>query len=303
MPLATAHQSAPIRTGAPVATPAAEVSVDELVRTHLPLVGHLVRETLARIPAHVNRDDLVSAGMYALAAGAKAFDPSHGVPFGRFAAIRIRGAITDELRSRDWASRSVRAKARELEEVRNSLAATLGRLPNREELARAMGVEAREVDAVEADVARASVVSLQALTVEDREERVPTTGEEPEKLLLRREQLGYLRDSIAELPERLRLVVQGYFFDGRKMTDLADELGVTESRISQLRSEALSMLRDAMRSAEGISDAPEAPAGTRGRAATRAAYCASVAARSTMAGRLAATTLLGESRPQLRPAI
>ena len=145
----------PATTTEPSLTPADGTDVDELVRSHLPLVGHIVRETLARVPSYVCRDDLVSAGMYALVLSARSFDAERGVPFGRFAAIRIRGAITDELRSRDWASRSVRAKARELEEVRNSLAATLGRLPNREELARAMGVAAREVDVVAAAVARA----------------------------------------------------------------------------------------------------------------------------------------------------
>ncbi len=273
-------------------------TVDELVRAHLPLVGHLVRELVNRLPAHVNRDDLVSAGMMALVLSAKSFDAARGVPFGRFAAIRIRGALTDELRTMDWASRAVRGKARELETTRNELAARLGRTPRREEVAQAMGVGVADLDAVDSDVARASVLSLQGLTPDDGAELLPTAGDGPENLLLRREQIGYLHDAIGELPERLRTVVEQYFFQQRKMVDIAADLGVTESRVSQLRSEALVLLRAGMRAqdADGNSAVPEAPMTPRKRANARDAYCAAVAARSTLAGRLEATTLLGEAR-------
>lgn len=294
--LSPAAACAATDTDAPGAAPN---DVEALVRTHLPLVGHIVRETLTRLPAHVSRDDLVSAGMYGLAAAAKSFDTTRGVPFSRFAAIRIRGAITDELRGRDWASRSVRAKARDVEEVRNSLAATLGHAPSREELATAMGIAVREVDAVEADVHRASLLSLQALTPEANDELLPADSDEPEGLLLRREQLGYLRDALAELPDRLRTVVLGHFFEGRKMLDMAAELGVTESRISQLRSEALGLLREALHRLDGAAEPP-----ARGRAAaSRTAYCAAVAARSTLADRLHLTTALGELRTPLSGAL
>jgi len=269
-------------------------SVEELVRTHLPLVGHLVREVLGRVPAHVSRDDLVSAGMLALAMSAKGFDASRGVPFGRFAAIRIRGALTDELRTMDWASRAVRGKAREIEAVRNELAATLGRTPSRDEIAHTMGVGVHELDSVEADVQRASVLSIQGLTDNDGADLLSDRDAGPEGLLLHREQLGILRDAIAELPERLRTVVEQYFFAQRKMADIAAELGVTESRVSQLRSEALVMLRAGMRSQD--SDAPAVEATTSRRANAQAAYVAAVATRSTLAGRLQASSLLGEAR-------
>ena len=272
----------------------ASESIEELVRTHLPLVGHLVREVLGRVPAHVNRDDLVSAGMLALAMSAKSYDASRGVPFGRFAAIRIRGALTDELRTMDWASRAVRGKAREIESVRNELAATLGRTPNRDEIAHAMGVGVNELDSVEADVQRASVLSIQGLTDNDGADLLGDRDAGPEGLLLHREQLGILRDAIAELPERLRVVVEQYFFAQRKMADIAAELGVTESRVSQLRSEALTMLRAGMRAQD--EDAAPAPTPiTSRRANAQAAYTAAVATRSTLAGRLQASTLLGEA--------
>jgi RNA polymerase sigma factor for flagellar operon FliA len=268
--------------------------IDHLVRSHLPLVGHLVREVLGRVPAHVNRDDLISAGMLALVTSAQGYDASRGVPFGRFAAIRIRGGLTDELRTMDWASRAVRGKAREIETVRNGLAATLGRAPGRAEIAQTMGVGVAELDAVDADVQRAAVLSIQGLTEDNGADLLPDADAGPEGLLMRREQLGILRDAIAELPDRLRTVVEEYFFQQRKMTDIAADLGVTESRVSQLRSEALVLLRDGMRAQD--SDAPPSgPATSRRRSHARDAYHAAIAARSSLADRLRATTILGEA--------
>lgn len=269
---------------------------DGLITEHLPLVGHLVRELMHRLPTHVNRDDLISAGTVALVLSARSFDPTRGVPFARFAAIRIRGALTDELRTMDWASRAVRSRAREVETVRATLAARLGHTPARHEVAQAMGVSVRELDASDADVHRASVLSLQSLTPDDNAELLPTTGEGPESLLVRREQLGMLKDAIAELPDRLRTVVREYFFAQRKMADIAVELGVTESRVSQLRSEALAMLRAGLRT--GADDEAAVPAAaTRGQSAARAAYCTAVASRSTLAERLRGTTPFAEVRP------
>lgn len=276
--------------------PAGNASHDALITDHLPLVGHLVRELMHRIPSHVNRDDLVSAGTVALVLSARSFDPTRGVPFSRFAAIRIRGALTDELRTMDWASRAVRSKAREVESVRQLLAARLGHTPDRHEVAQAMGVGVADLDSVDADVHRAAVLSLQSLTPDDSAELLPSVGDGPESVLLRREQIGMLKDAIAELPDRLRIVIEQYFFAQRKMADIAAELGVTESRVSQLRSEALTMLRVGMRT--GADDEAAAPAATsRGQSAQRAAYSLAVAARSTLAERLAATTAMGEIRP------
>jgi RNA polymerase sigma factor FliA len=280
-------------TGATGTVPAP--SVEELVRTNLPLVGHLVRDVLGRVPAHVNRDDLSSAAMYALTLAAQGFDASLGVPFVRFASIRIRGALTDELRTMDWASRSVRGKARQLDAARAELLQTLGRAPSRDELSDAMGVGVTELDHIEADVQRAAVVSLNNLTPDGGADLLPMRSDGPEGLLLRREQIGYLRDAVAELPERLRTVVIGHFFEQRRMTDIAAELGVTESRISQLRSEALGVLRNVLQTVdEAPAQEPQPDARTTRRAAAARAYCAAVASRSSLAGRLAATTLLGE---------
>jgi RNA polymerase sigma factor FliA len=271
-------------------------SVTRLVEDNLALVGHLVREMLAKVPAHVSRDELSSAAMMALVVSAQGFDPSRGVPFARFAAIRIRGALMDELRSMDWAARSVRGRAREVEAVRSSLAATLGRTPNTSEIAATMGVATADLDSINADLARASVLRLQGFAPETGAELLPDPAAGPEALLLQREQLGYLHDSISELPQRLRYVVTEYFFSNRQMADIAADLGVTESRVSQLRGEALKLLRDGMNSQLD----PEITAETEqtGRAgATRVAYFAAIAERSTMTGRLAKTSPRAEVLP------
>lgn len=271
-------------------------TVDELVEDNMALVGHLVREVLAKVPAHVSRDELTSAGMMALVVSAQGFDPTRGVPFARFAAIRIRGALLDELRGMDWAARSVRGRAREVESVRGQLAAVLRRVPRSDEIAAALGITVGELDALQTDVARASVLSLQGFAPETGAELVAETSAGPESLLLQREQLGYLHDAISELPERLRFVVSSYFFEQRQMSDIAAELGVTESRISQLRAEALVLLRDGI-NAQLEPTAVDSKTKRSGRAAaTRAAYFAAIAERSTLEGRLAMSTPRGDMR-------
>jgi RNA polymerase sigma factor FliA len=222
--------------------------LDELVRTHLPLVGHLVRELLRRVPGHISRDDLVSAGMAALAAAAKSYDPARGIPFRNFATTRIRGALLDELRSLDWASRSVRSRARQVESVAQQLTSTLGRTPTAQELAEALGTAVDEINAVDEDVQRAVVLSLQGFAPGAAEDLVRERSAGPEDLILTRERIGYLHDAVLALPDRLRHVVTAYFFEERPMAEIAAELGVTESRVSQLRAEALVLLRDGLNS-------------------------------------------------------
>src|SRR6476659_9976245 len=111
--LPTSSTSAPTASGPSMA--------DELVTSNLPLVGHVVRDTMMRVPGHVDRDDLTSAGLVALVKAGRSFDPERGVPFARYAATRIRGAVLDELRAVDWAPRSVRRRARDLDQARARL--------------------------------------------------------------------------------------------------------------------------------------------------------------------------------------
>src|SRR3954454_1789976 len=125
---------------------------ETLIRDNMALVGHMVREMLFKVPAHVHRDDLASAGYAALVTAARAFDQERGIPFGRFAAMRVRGALLDELRSMDWARRSVPARLRRAETARAELTAQLGRTPNAQELAQLLGVAVSELSNVDDDV-------------------------------------------------------------------------------------------------------------------------------------------------------
>jgi RNA polymerase sigma factor for flagellar operon FliA len=231
---------------------------------------------------------------------AQSYDEERGVPFARYAAIRIRGALLDELRSMDWAARSVRTQAREVDNIKQQLAATLGRTPRPDEVAAALKITVGELDAIQYDVARAKTLSLQGFAPETGPELLADNSAGPEALLLFREKVGYLHQAIEALPERLRYVVVGYFFEQRQMADLGAELGVTESRVSQLRAEALRVLRDGMNSQLE----PEAvtPAGRGRGAAGRTAYLQAVAGGGTMATRLARTTPEGEMRPSAGPA-
>ena len=268
--------------------------LDELVRGHLPLVGHMVRELLYRVPAHVNRDDLVSAGMTALVTAARGFDPSRGTPFGRFAASRIRGALLDELRSLDWASRSVRVRARRLEAAQQQLSSSLGRTPTSAELADTLGVSVDEIGAVEEDVQRAAVLSLQGFTA-GVDDLITDRDAGPEDLLVYRERLGYLADAVDVLPERLRIVITGWFLEERPMSEIAAQLGVSESRISQLRAEALTLLKDGLNAQldPGLLGTEKRPGGCVAR--RREAYYAEVAGRGDLRSRLRNTDPFGMS--------
>ncbi|UDY24080.1 sigma-70 family RNA polymerase sigma factor [Nocardioides sp. Kera G14] len=267
------------------------VAHELLITSTMPLVGHIVRETMGRVPSHVSRDDLTSAGLTALVQAAKAYDAERGVPFERYAATRIRGAILDELRSVDWASRSVRRRARDLEETRTRLTSALGRTPSVAEVASALGMSVEEVAANEDDVARAQILSLHGATTASLDELIPTRAPSPEALLEHQEKLVYLAEAIEELPERLRIVVQDYFFAERPMADIAAELGVTDSRISQMRAEALVLLRDALNSQ--LEPSLVQPVGKEGGCASRRreSYFAAVAARHAESARRGLTVV------------
>lgn len=262
---------------------------DTLAREHLPLVGYLVSEMIGRVPSHVSRADLMSAGLAALAFAIRAYDPARGVPFGRFASIRIRGALIDELRGNDWASRSVRAKARRREEAAQNLAAVLGRAPTTAEIAESLGVAPAEVGAGEHDVQRAVVLSLDGFFDSDGLDQVAPVGDAgPEEQVVANERIGYLHDAVVTLPERLRLVVTRYFFEERPMAEIAAELHVTESRVSQLRAEALTLLKSGL-DANLEADAGAAAERAEGRAKRRQqAYYAAIAARSDYRARISA---------------
>lgn len=256
-----------------------DTALDELITSHIPVVSHIVRETMGRVPSHVSRDDLTSAGLAALVQASKSFDADRGVPFARYAATRVRGAILDELRGIDWASRSVRRRARDLDATRAQLSSILGRTPTVQEVADAVGMTLAEIAQNDEDIARAQVLSLQGAQDASLDDVLPTSGPTPEQLLEHRERLTYLVEAVAELPDRLRIVISDYFLEERPMAEIAAELGVTESRVSQMRAEALVLLRDALnRELDPSLVTPHArPQGSAAR--RREAYFAAVAAR------------------------
>lgn len=215
-----------------------------LVEAHVHTVGYHVSEMLMRVPAHVTRDELASAGYLALVQAATAYREDSGVPFARFAAIRIKGALVDELRAMDWASRGARKRIREYNQTVDQMTAQLARAPKREEIAATLGVDVAEVDQTR-DNANTRILSFDAYDG-SLAEMVYAPEDGPERATLNQEKREYLRASVEALPERLRHVVEEVFFNERSVTEVAEELGVTQSRVSQLRAEAMVLLRDGM---------------------------------------------------------
>ncbi|WP_282946669.1 sigma-70 family RNA polymerase sigma factor [Cellulomonas endometrii] len=259
---------------------AATPVTDELVVAHMPLVGYHVSEVLSRVPATVVREDLVSAGHLALVLASRSYDPETGVPFARYAALRIRGALIDELRSMDWASRGARHRAREMSAASDRLTAALGRTPSREELAKELGTDVAAVDQARQDAER-RVLSMDA-TVHPVADLVRDEAPGPEENVLIGERLRYLRAAVETLPDRLRSVIEGLFLQDRTVAELADELGVTQSRISQLRTEGLALMRDGLNASLDPQMVPvaERPDGVAER--RRRTYFAAVASRAAM---------------------
>ena len=249
---------------------------------------HVVSEIVARVPRSVPRDDLVSAGMLGLTQAARGWDSSRGVSFEGYARIRINGAVLDELRDRDWASRSVRAEARRVHEATEELTATLGRAPSSREIAEHLGVRVDVIDRLSDDLARATVLSYEEVCADPHSPAVGNSVDDcPAEALVARELRSVLGDAVASLPERLRKVVIDYFFEERPMLEIANDLGVTESRVSQMRAEALALLRDGVNSQLDPEEVDHDERGGRvGR--RKAAYYAAIAGTSTAQDRFAA---------------
>jgi RNA polymerase sigma factor for flagellar operon FliA len=211
-----------------------------LVVDNLPLVGYLVSDLCARA-THLSRDDLASAGAMALITAANAYDPTLGIPFGAYARTRIVGAFADEMRASDWATRSARKRIKEATAVQESLTAGLGRNPTVDEIANALGVNRETAVAALSDASR-TVTTIDETT----ESFLVSEAASPEEVLLAGEQTAYVRAAVEALPERMRYVVEAIYFDDRTVTEIAQELGITHSAVSQQRSEAIRLMREGM---------------------------------------------------------
>lgn len=277
----------------------------EMIEKNLPLVKHVVFQVAVNFPRHVDRDELARAGALGLVEAARRYDEERGVPFERFAAQRIRGAILDSVRAADWAPRSVRNLARQLEQAEQHLATELGRAPNKEEVGEALGMNQSELSRLQDRMFRSIILALDHETTDEVEKGltlvdvlVDEHSIEPSSELETRELHGYLRDAIGLLPERHRLVIIGYFLEGRTSQDLADFLGVTESRISQLRSESLLMLQGGIE-AQYLSDTSE-PCEVTGRVARRkATYAKGIGEASKFGERMEQINLIESDAPAL----
>jgi RNA polymerase sigma factor FliA len=257
-----------------------------LIEAHLPLVRQVLSSVAGHFPRHADREEMAQAARLGLVEAAHRFDPDRGVPFERWAALRIRGAILDSVRAVDFAPRTLRSAMRQAEVARVELEGELHRTPTAHEHADRMGISVRELTTLEGKAHRALVISLDAGV--DRSEDEPRTlacmivdhnQPNPLALLENIEQSSYVRDALLELPERLRDVVTSYFLDGEASSSIAARLGVTESRVSQMRSEALGMLRTAMTAV--YAEAPTETGAHRDRT-----FAAQVAGRSSFRDRL-----------------
>ncbi len=220
-----------------------------MLNEHLTLVHHVARQLQRKLTRELEHDELVSAGTLGLLSAMSAFQPSRGLAFSTFAVPRIRGAILDELRRLDHVPRSVRRKTRDINTARNKLAAEFGRQPSDGEVAQTLGVDLSTLWKWEADVDGAYQVPLNGPDKDRSEDqRAPiellANGETAVDDVLGREQeVQLVREAILGLKSQERTVLALYYFEELKLHEIAKILELTESRVSQIRSKALSKLR------------------------------------------------------------
>lgn len=211
----------------------------KLIVDNLPLVGYLVAEVCGSAN-NLSRDDLASAGSIALVELVDGYDESRGIPFPYYARERIIGAIKDEMRRNDWAKRAQRKQIKATISVQETLTAALGRTPNVDEIAGALGISREQ--AAEGLAYTTRTVG----TMDTTAEYIASDTMLPEAALLVAERMGYLRAAVDALPERMRFIIDEVYFAERSVVDVAEELGVTHGAVSQQRSEAVRLLRDGL---------------------------------------------------------
>jgi RNA polymerase sigma factor for flagellar operon FliA len=247
-----------------------------MVVQNLPLVGYLVSEVCARA-THLSRDDLASAGALALVQAADAFDPTQGVPFGAYARTRIMGSFADDMRSSDWASRGTRKRIKETLATQETLSAALGRTPSVDEIASSLGVDRKTATDALTDAAR-TVTAIDETVADQLAADIIL----PEETLLEQERTRYLRAAVEALPDKMRFIVENVYFGDRTVTAVAEELGITHSAVSQQRTEAIRLLRDALNTHYADNPEREVALESRTAPARRAAYLSRVASNAVV---------------------
>ena len=224
---------------------------ERLILHYSPLVKWVAGRVGVGLPANVEQNDLVSYGIFGLIDAIDKFDPDREIKFETYAINRIRGAIIDELRSIDWIPRSVRSKARDVERAYASLGVKLQRTPTEHEVAAELGVTMTDLHAIFNQVSFVNVVALDEMlhggdgsdrttlgeSIEDKRAEDPVAAFETEEMKY------ILAQAINTLPEREKIVVTLYYYEGLTLAEIGQVLGVTESRISQMHTKAVLQLR------------------------------------------------------------
>ncbi|GMV01723.1 MAG: RNA polymerase sigma factor FliA [Burkholderiaceae bacterium] len=223
---------------------------DAVVERYGPMVRRIASQLAAKLPANVDPADLAQAGMIGLLDALSRYETGHGAQFETFAMQRVRGAMLDELRGSDWLPRSVRRAQRTIEQAIHAAEQRLQRAPRETEIAAELGLRLDAYQQMLADARGAQLVYLDDFG-DDGEEgfldrHVPAAGTDPTEIL---GDAGFTRalvDAIERLPERERLVMGMYYEQDMNLKEIGAVLGVTESRVSQLHSQAVARLRTQM---------------------------------------------------------
>ena len=224
---------------------------DKFVKQYAPLVKYVAGKVAIGMPHNVEFDDLVGFGVFGLFDAIEKFDPEKHVKFKTYAVTRIRGAIFDELRSIDWVPRSVRQKAREVEDAVRRLETSLGRSANDREIAKEMGVGLRDFQKLMLKISGTSILSLNDVwyTGEDNDkisivESIESpTSLNPDTIVEKEEIKRVIIEAISELPDKEKKVLVLYYYEDLTLKEIGKVLEVTESRISQLHTKAIMRLR------------------------------------------------------------
>lgn len=219
---------------------------DRLVMEHVGLVRALAGRLAHRVPSQVEVSELISVGVLGLIDAASRFKPTLGVPFDAFARRRIHGAMLDALRDLDWAPRSVRKMGRTMDGTVARLRHELGREPEEKEIAGALNVSESEYGKILDQLKTAELATIRQSTNEDGTSSLEVAvdpGEGPYARLEREELRQLLAEAITELPDRERQILALYYQEELTLAEIGEVIGVGESRVSQLRTQAIGRLR------------------------------------------------------------
>ncbi|NVF14495.1 RNA polymerase sigma factor FliA [Vreelandella maris] len=219
------------------------IKQSELLTQYMPLVRRQALTLQVRLPASIELDDLIQAGMVGLLEALGRFDATQGATFATFASQRIRGAMMDELRTRDWLPRSVRRSARAVDNAVRQLEQQLGRAPEENEIAHHLEMPLSEYQQLLNDTNSGQLLPFEELVADGGEPVSNELSHSPFEQLLDGQQRQTLIDAIDALPEREKLLMALYYQEELNLKEVGAVLGVTESRVSQLHSQAVSRLR------------------------------------------------------------